>query len=148
MAFFWNSASPTAKTSSITKISGSRKAATAKANRTVIPLLYLFTGVSMYRSQPENSIISSSLEAISFLVIPKIAPFKKIFSRPVISPLNPVPTSSKEAIRPLDLMLPVVGAVTFDNIFNKVDFPAPFLPMIPKTSPRSTSKLISCKAHT
>jgi hypothetical protein len=38
---------------------------------------------------------------------------------------------SKEAMRPRDFMLPVVGAVTLD-IFNSVDFPAPFLPIIPK----------------
>ena len=66
-----------------------------------------------------------------------------MFSLPVISPLKPVPTSSKEATRPPNLMFPVVGAVTRESIFNKVDFPAPFLPIIPKTSPRSTSKLIS-----
>ena len=71
-----------------------------------------------------------------------------MFSLPVISPLNPVPTSSKDATRPPNLMLPVVGAVTRDKIFNKVDFPAPFFPIIPRTSPRSTSKLISCKAQT
>ena len=33
----WNSASPTASTSSITRISGSRCAATAKASRTYMP---------------------------------------------------------------------------------------------------------------
>ena len=42
--FFWNSASPTASTSSTTRISGSRWAATAKASRTYMPLLYRFTG--------------------------------------------------------------------------------------------------------
>ena len=62
-----------------------KKAATAKAKRTFIPLEYRFTGVSIYRSQPENSMISSNFVAISFFVIPKIAPFKKIFSLPVIS---------------------------------------------------------------
>jgi hypothetical protein len=45
-------------------------------------------------------------------------------------------------MRPRDFMLPVVGAVTLDTIFKNVDFPAPFLPIMPKTSPRSTSKLI------
>ena len=85
---------------------------------------------------------------ISFLVIPRIAPFKKMFSLPVNSPLNPVPTSSNEAIRPRDFILPVVGAVTFDNILRSVDFPAPFLPIMAKTSPRLTSKFIFCKAHT
>ena len=36
--FFWNSASPTASTSSTIRISGSRCAATAKASRTYMPL--------------------------------------------------------------------------------------------------------------
>jgi len=31
--------------------------------------------------------------------------------------------------------------------FNRVDFPAPFLPIIPSTSPWFTSKLISFSAH-
>ena len=92
--------------------------------------------------------ISSSLDLISFFVIPKMAPFKKIFSLPVNSGCIPVPTSNKLAIRPLTFIEPLVGPVTLDNTFNKVDFPAPFLPMIPKISPFLTSKLISCKAQT
>jgi len=46
------------------------------------------------------------------------------------------------------LIEPVVGPVTFDKIFKRVDFPAPFLPIIPRTSPFLTSKLISFKAQT
>ncbi|MNR56630.1 hypothetical protein D3C85_1772400 [compost metagenome] len=65
-----------------------------------------------------------------------MAPLRNIFSRPVISPLKPVPTSNKDAIRPRDFILPAVGAVTFERIFKSVDFPAPFFPIIPKTSPR------------
>lgn len=45
-------------------------------------------------------------------------------------------------------MQPAVGEVTRERIFNKVDFPAPFLPIIPSTSPSSTWKLISFNAHT
>ena len=59
-----------------------------------------------------------------------------------------MPTSNKDAILPLDLILPVLGPVTLDKILSKVDFPAPFLPIIPKTSPFFTSKLISFKAQT
>ena len=48
----WNSASPTASTSSTSRISGSRCAATEKASRTYIPLEYRFTGVSMNLLDP------------------------------------------------------------------------------------------------
>ena len=57
----WNSASPTASTSSTRSISGSKCAATENASRTYIPLEYRFTGVSMKDSTPENSAISGKL---------------------------------------------------------------------------------------
>ena len=57
----WNSASPTASTSSTSRISGSRWAATANASRTDMPLEYRLTGVSMNCSTPANSTISSNL---------------------------------------------------------------------------------------
>jgi hypothetical protein len=78
-----------------------------------------------------------------FLVIPWLR--SKMFSLPVISPLNPVPTSNNEAMRPLDLMLPVVGAVTLDNILSKVDFLLRFLPILPKIP--LYFKLISCSPY-
>jgi hypothetical protein len=53
--------------------------------------------------------ISSSLELL--LVIPR-SHHSNMFSLPVISPLKPVPTSSNDATRPPNLILPVVGAVT------------------------------------
>ena len=71
-----------------------------------------------------------------------------MFSLPVISPWNPVPTSSNEAILPLARMVPVVGEVTRERSLSKVDFPAPFLPMIPTTSPSLTSKVMSLRAQT
>lgn len=58
------------------------------------------TGVSMYRSMPAKSMISSSLEVISFLVMPMMEPFMYMFSLAVISGWKPVPTSSSEAMRP------------------------------------------------
>jgi hypothetical protein len=76
---------PTASTSSTTRISGSRCAATAKASRTYIPLLYRLTGVSRNRSTSAKATISSNFFRISALVIPKIAPLRKIFSLPVSS---------------------------------------------------------------
>jgi hypothetical protein len=49
-------------------------------------------------------------------------------------------TSVKRA--PQDFMLPVVGAVTLDNILTALIFPRRSY-LYPKTSPRSTSKLMS-----
>ncbi len=63
--FFWNCQSPTASTSSTSRISGSRWAATAKARRTYIPLEYRFTGVSRNCSTSENATISSNFLSIS-----------------------------------------------------------------------------------
>ena len=96
----WNSASPTASTSSTSRISGSRCAATAKASRTDMPLEYRLTGVSMNCSTPANSTMSRNLRAISRRLIPSTEPFRKTFSRPVSSGWKPVPTSSRLPTRP------------------------------------------------
>ena len=48
----------------------------------------------------EKSTISSNLRVISTLVMPRIAPFRKMFSRPVSSGWKPVPTSSRLPTRP------------------------------------------------
>ena len=69
-----------------------------------------------------------------------------MFSRAVNSGFMPVPTSNKEAILPFAFMLPRDGDVICDIILSRVDLPAPFLPMTPRTSPCCTSKLISFKA--
>ena len=58
-----------------------------------------------------------------------------MFSRPVSSAWNPVPTSSNDATRPLIFTFPSVGAVMRLKILRRVDLPAPFLPMIPTRSP-------------
>ena len=54
-----------------------------------------------------------------------------------------MPTSSRLATRPRRDHAPRVGSVMRLRIFNKVDLPAPFRPMMPSTSPRLTSKLTS-----
>ena len=59
-----------------------------------------------------------------------------------------IQTSSKLPMRPRARMVPVVGAVTLESIFNRVLLPAPFLPMMPTTSPCSTMKSMSRRAHT
>jgi len=38
-------------------------------------------------------------------------------------------------MQPFIFICPVLGSVTRDNNFNKVDFPTPFLPIMPKISP-------------
>jgi hypothetical protein len=60
--------------------------------------------------------------------------------------VKPVPTSNK-GHTPLDFMLPVVGLVILESIFNKVDFPAPFLPIMPSTL-LVALKLMSFNAQT
>src|SRR3982074_904517 len=54
----------------------------------------------MKRSTSAKATIASNFSAISRRVIPRIAPFRKMFSRPVSSGWNPVPTSRSEATRP------------------------------------------------
>ena len=138
---------PAASTSSTSRISGSRCAATANASRTYIPLEYRFTGVSMNFSTPANSTISGNLRWISRRFIPSTAPFRKTFSRPVSSGWNPVPTSRRLPTRPRISARPSVGVVMRVNSFSKVDFPAPLRPMIPTTWPVGTSNEMSRSAQ-
>jgi hypothetical protein len=58
-----------------------------------------------------------------------------MFSRPVSSWWNPVPTSRRLATRPRSRARPFVGSVMRDRIFSSVDLPAPLRPMIPTISP-------------
>ena len=80
--------------------SGSRCAATANASRTYIPLEYRLTGVSMNFPIPLNSTMSSNFALISRRFMPRIAPFRYVFSRPVSSGWKPVPTSRMLPTRP------------------------------------------------
>ena len=139
MHFFRNAVSPTDNTSSTIRISGSRCAATENASRTYIPLEYRFTGVSRNVSTPEKSTISSNFASISPRFIPRIAPFMKMFSRPVSSGWNPVPTSSSDPVRPSITARPSDGSVIRVRIFSNVDFPAPLCPTMPTVSPGCTS---------
>ena len=79
--------------------------------------------------------------------MPRMAPLRKMFSRPVSSGWKPVPTSSRLATRPRSVTRPFVGSVMRLNIFSKVLLPAPLRPMTPRTSPCSTSKLTSLSAQ-
>ena len=61
------------------------KTFTEKPNLEYIPDEYLLTGVSKNFSISEKSTISSNLNSISFLDIPRIEPLRKMFSLPVSS---------------------------------------------------------------
>src|SRR6185436_10089695 len=91
--------------------------------------------------------IASNFLRISSRIMPRIAPFRKMFSRPVSSGWKPVPTSSRLDTRPSRSMCPRVGGVIRERIFSSVLFPAPLGPMMPTTSPTCTSKLTSCSAQ-
>src|SRR5450759_592409 len=79
--------------------------------------------------------------------MPRMAPFMKMFSRPVSSGWKPVPTSSSGRTRPRICTSPNVGSVMRASILSNVLLPAPFRPMIPTTSPAETSKSTSRSAQ-
>ena len=91
--------------------------------------------------------ISSYFSSINFLLWPKIAPFKKIFSLPVKSGSNPAPNSINGAIAPLTETFPMVGSRTPAIIFSNVLFPEPLEPIRAKESPLEILKEISFKAQ-
>ena len=76
--------------------------------------------------------------------MPRIAPLRKTFSRPVSSGWKPVPTSSSEPTRPRIVGPPAVGSVIRERIFSRVLLPAPFRPMMPEhlavRRPRTTRR--------
>ena len=69
-----------------------------------------------------------------------------MFSIPVYSGLKPAPNSNKADILPFISIAPDVCVITPVIIFNSVDFPDPFNPIIPTHSPFSTLKEIFCNA--
>src|SRR4051812_6354378 len=104
--------------------------------------------MSMKSRTPEKSTISSNFAAISLRDIPRMAPFRKTLSRPLSSGWKPVPTSRIELTRPAISAYPSVGSVMRARIERSVDFPAPFGPITPSTSPRPTSNDTSRRAQT
>ena len=143
----WNAASPTASTSSTSRMSASRCAATAKPSRMYMPDEYHLTGMSMNGPTPANATMRSSFDAISRRFMPRRDPLRKMFSRPVSSGWKPDPTSINAARRPLSVIVPDVGAVIRESSFSSVLLPAPLWPMMPSVSPRATSKLTSRTAQ-
>ena len=67
--------------------------------------------------------------------MPRIAPFRYTFSRPVRSGLKPVPTSKSEPNLPRISMRPLVGSVMRERILSRVLLPAPLAPTMPTNSP-------------
>ena len=96
---------------------------------------------------PLNSTISSNFARISRRFMPRIAPFRYVFSRPVSSGWKPVPTSRMLPTRPRIEAVPSVGGVIRVRILRSVDLPEPFLPMKPTTSPSSTLNETSLSAQ-
>ena len=60
--------------------------------------------------------------------MPRIAPFRNTFSRPVSSGWNPVPTSSSDPTRPRTIAWPAVGSVMRDRILSSVLLPGAVAP--------------------
>ena len=79
--------------------------------------------------------------------MPRMAPLRKTFSRPVSSGWKPVPTSSNEPTRPQISARPSVGSVMRARILSTVLLPAPLRPTIPSVSPGSSSKVTSFRAQ-
>ena len=79
--------------------------------------------------------------------MPRMEPFRKMFSRPVRSGWKPAPSSSRAETRPCTRTWPLVGSRMRVISLSAVLLPDPLAPMMPKQSPGSTSKLTSRRAH-
>ena len=77
---------------------------------------------------------------------PMTVAFRKTFSRPVHSTLNPEPSSRSAATLPTFSTVPWLGVRTPAAICRRVDFPDPLRPMIPTESPGRSSRFTSQSA--
>ncbi len=118
---------------------------TAKARRDFIPEEYVLTGLSMNAPRSAYFMILSTLAAILSRVIPYSSLRMIMFSLPVRSGWNPMLSSRMLATLPLTSTSPSSGTRMPETSFRKVLFPAPFLPMMPTTSPLRISRLTSWK---
>ena len=128
------------------KIAGSTAICTEKASRTSMPLEYVLTGCSRKRPMSAKLAMSSNFSSTSALANPSSEALRYTFSRPVYSMLKPLPSSSRAAMRPNTSTCPVVGRTVPAMICRSVDLPAPLRPMMPRLSPRRTSKDNGCNA--
>src|SRR5258706_1858730 len=90
--------------------------------------------------RPENSTISARRALIVGWDRPRRVPLKKMFSRPLSSKSNPVPSSMRGATEPRTIARPADGVMTPAATRSRVDFPAPLDPMSPRHSPCSMSR--------
>ena len=74
-------------------------------------------------------------------------PLRRMFSRPVRSGENPVPSSSRAPIRPVVRTVPSEAASVPHSRWRRVDLPDPLAPMTPTDSPRPTVKDTSRRAQ-
>ena len=107
--FLLNASSPTLNASSIINISGFIFAFIENPSLAFIPLEYVLTGWSIYSPSSANSIIGLSNSLISSSFIPRIWPFKNMFSLLVNSWSNPDVNSSNALTLPLTSIFPSVG---------------------------------------
>ena len=78
----------------------------------------------------------------------RIAPFKKMFSLPVISKSKPLPSSSIGATFPRTITLPSVGFKMPEMALSSVLLPAPFGPMMATSPPQGMSTESESSAST
>ena len=114
-----------------------------------MPDEYHFTGMSMNAPMPANStMLRRACAAISRRRMPRIAPLRKMFSRPVSSGWKPGADLDQRGERGRgQRSRPSVGAVMPASSLRIVLLPAPLRPMMPSVSPRATSKLTSRSAQ-
>ena len=98
--FFWNAASPTASTSSTSRMSRLEMRGDGERQ----PHVHA-AGVALHRRVDELLDLGEGDDLVELAAdlrrrMPRMAPFRKMFSRPVSSGWKPVPTSSRLPTRP------------------------------------------------
>ncbi len=121
-------------------ISVSSIAVIANASFECIPLEYVATGLSINSPSSENSMISSIFSLIAFSEKPSSIPESMMFSLPESRLTNPIPSAIRDTVYPCRSISPTFGAKIPAMERSSVDFPLPFFPTIPSTSPLSTEK--------
>ena len=104
-------------------------------------------GIAINCSRPEYVTISGYFSLKNVSEYPKIAPLRKIFSRPFKSISKPEPNSSMGTTGPPNRTVPSEGFNIPEMTFSRVLFPAPLWPINPRTSPRRTENEISFSAR-
>ena len=98
------------------------------------------SGLSIKSPSSEKSMISCTLSSTSFSEKPSSIPDNTMFSLPDKRLINPIPSAIRETVFPCRSILPALGEKMPAIERSSVDFPLPFFPTIPSTSPLSTEK--------